>query len=231
MAKKPGSNLQSAAPVTQAAPAAVTESTQPVVDEKLETAPVEETVGTEGTETEGTEDQVQDPVEGEQQDEQVDEVATEEQDDEPQQFVPGVELTVAQQVLRQHLDEYIAAMATNMPMTSEKAAGHQLSLFTVIQGILSQEGAVFIAEMDNLLAKVKANRNGVFSEYYVFRGLEHLRLTVAQRALFQRLIHLFINTCDPATRGLALEAIDLRAALASPLEDIKQQRLVAYYTA
>ena len=231
MAKKNGSNLQSAAPVTQAAPVAVTESTQPVVDEKLETAPVEETVGTEGTETEGTEDQVQDPVEGEQQDEQVDEAATEEQDDEPQQFVPGVELTVAQQVLRQHLDEYIAAMATNMPMTSEKAAGHQLSLFTVIQGILSQEGAVFIAEMDNLLAKVKANRNGVFSEYYVFRGLEHLRLTAAQRALFQRLIHLFINTCDPATRGLALEAIDLRAALASPLEDIKQQRLVAYYTA
>ena len=223
MAKKPGSNLQSAAPVTQAAPAAVTESTQPVVDEKLETIPVEE--------TEGTEDQVQDPVEGEQQDEQVDEATTEEQDDEPQQFVPGVELTVAQQVLRQHLDEYIAAMATNMPMTSEKAAGHQLSLFTVIQGILSQEGAVFIAEMDNLLAKVKANRNGVFSEYYVFRGLEHLRLTAAQRALFQRLIHLFINTCDPATRGLALEAIDLRAALASPLEDIKQQRLVAYYTA
>ena len=223
MAKKPSSNLQSAAPVTQAAPAAVTESTQPVVDEKLETALVEE--------TEGTEDQVQDPVEGEQQDEQVDEATTEEQDDEPQQFVPGVELTVAQQVLRQHLDEYIAAMATNMPMTSEKAAGHQLSLFTVIQGILSQEGAVFIAEMDNLLAKVKANRNGVFSEYYVFRGLEHLRLTVAQRALFQRLIHLFINTCDPATRGLALEAIDLRAALASPLEDAKQQRLVAYYTA
>ena len=231
MAKKPGSNLQSAAPVAQAAPAAVTESTQPVVDEKLETTPVEETVGTEGTETEGTEDQVQDPVEGEQQDEQVDEETVEEQDDEPQQFVPGVELTVAQQVLRQHLDEYIAAMATNMPMTSEKAAGHQLSLFTVIQGILSQEGAVFIAEMDNLLAKVKANRNGVFSEYYVFRGLEHLRLTAAQRALFQRLIHLFINTCDPATRGLALEAIDLRAALASPLEDIKQQRLVAYYTA
>lgn len=223
MAKKNGSNLQSAAPVTQAAPAAVTESTQPVVDEKLETALVEE--------TEGTEDQVQDPVEGEQQDEQVVEAAAEEQDDEPQQFVPGVELTVAQQVLRQHLDEYIAAMATNMPMTSEKAAGHQLSLFTVIQGILSQEGAVFIAEMDNLLAKVKANRNGVFSEYYVFRGLEHLRLTVAQRALFQRLIHLFINTCDPATRGLALEAIDLRAALASPLEDAKQQRLVAYYTA
>ena len=223
MAKKPSSNLQSAAPVTQAAPAAVTESTQPVVDEKLETALVEE--------TEGTEDQVQDTVEGEQQDEQVDEAVAEEQDDEPQQFVPGVELTVAQQVLRQHLDEYIAAMATNMPMTSEKAAGHQLSLFTVIQGILSQEGAVFIAEMDNLLAKVKANRNGVFSEYYVFRGLEHLRLTVAQRALFQRLIHLFINTCDPATRGLALEAIDLRAALASPLEDIKQQRLVAYYTA
>ena len=223
MAKKPGSNLQSAAPVTQTAPAAVTESTQPVVDEKLETALVEE--------TEGTEDQVQDPVEGEQQDEQVDEAAAEEQDDEPQQFVPGVELTVAQQVLRQHLDEYIAAMATNMPMTSEKAAGHQLSLFTVIQGILSQEGAVFIAEMDNLLAKVKANRDGVFSEYYVFRGLEHLRLTVAQRALFQRLIHLFINTCDPATRGLALEAIDLRAALASPLEDAKQQRLVAYYTA
>ena len=227
MAKKPGSNLQSAAPVTQAAPAAVTESTQPVVDEKLETTPVEETVGTEGTETEGTEDQVQDPVEGEQQDE----ATAEEQDDKPQQFVPGVELTVAQQVLRQHLDEYIAAMATNMPMTSEKAAGHQLSLFTVIQGILSQEGAVFIAEMDNLLAKVKANRNGVFSEYYVFRGLEHLRLTAAQRALFQRLIHLFINTCDPATRGLALEAIDLRAALASPLEDAKQQRLVAYYTA
>ena len=231
MAKKPGSNLQSAAPVTKTAPAAVTESTQPVVDEKLETTPVEETVGIEGTETEGTEDQVQDPVEGEQQDKQVDEETAEEQDDEPQQFVPGVELTVAQQVLRQHLDEYIAAMATNMPMTSEKAAGHQLSLFTVIQGILSQEGAVFIAEMDNLLAKVKANRNGVFSEYYVFRGLEHLRLTVAQRALFQRLIHLFINTCDPATRGLALEAIDLRAALASPLEDIKQQRLVAYYTA
>lgn len=223
MAKKPSSNLQSAAPVTQTAPAAVTESTQPVVDEKLETALVEE--------TEGTEVQVQDPVEGEQQDEQVDEAAVEEQDDEPQQFVPGVELTVAQQVLRQHLDEYIAAMATNMPMTSEKAAGHQLSLFTVIQGILSQEGAVFIAEMDNLLAKVKANRNGVFSEYYVFRGLEHLRLTAAQRALFQRLIHLFINTCDPATRGLALEAIDLRAALASPLEDAKQQRLVAYYTA
>ena len=223
MAKKNSSNLQSAAPVTQAAPAAVTESTQPVVDEKLETALVEE--------TEGTEVQVQDPVEGEQQDEQVVEAAAEEQDDEPQQFVPGVELTVAQQVLRQHLDEYIAAMATNMPMTSEKAAGHQLSLFTVIQGILSQEGAVFIAEMDNLLAKVKANRNGVFSEYYVFRGLEHLRLTAAQRALFQRLIHLFINTCDPATRGLALEAIDLRAALASPLEDAKQQRLVAYYTA
>lgn len=231
MAKKPGSNLQSAAPVTQAAPAAVIESTQPVVDEKLETTLVEETVGTEGTETEGTEDQVQDPVEGEQQDEQADEAVAQEQDDEPQQFVPGVELTVAQKVLRQHLDEYIAAMATNMPMTSEKAAGHQLSLFTVIQGILSQEGAVFIAEMDNLLAKVKANRNGVFSEYYVFRGLEHLRLTAAQRALFQRLIHLFINTCDPATRGLALEAIDLRAALASPLEDTKQQRLVAYYTA
>lgn len=214
------------APAAAAVPEAETEQMAPVVEEQTTTPPVEET---EGQEPEATEGEL---VEGDETEEgEAGEPDAQEQDDEPQQFVPGVELTVAQQVLRQHLDEYIAAMATNMPMTSEKAAGHQLSLFTVIQGILSQEGAVFIAEMDNLLAKVKANRNGVFSEYYVFRGLEHLRLTVAQRALFQRLIHLFINTCDPATRGLALEAIDLRAALASPLEDAKQQRLVAYYTA
>ena len=220
------------APVAAATPEAETEQKAPVVEEQTTTPLVEETEGQEPEVTEGEVVEGDETEEGEQDtQEQEDEAAVEEQDDEPQQFVPGVELTVAQQVLRQHLDEYIAAMATNMPMTSEKAAGHQLSLFTVIQGILSQEGAVFIAEMDNLLAKVKANRNGVFSEYYVFRGLEHLRLTAAQRALFQRLIHLFINTCDPATRGLALEAIDLRAALASPLEDAKQQRLVAYYTA
>lgn len=218
------------APVAAAAPEAETEQMAPVVEEQTTTPPVEETEGQEPEATEG------EPVEGDEtEDGEAGEPDAQEQEDEDegelQQLVPGEVLTVAQQVLRQHLDQYIAAMATNMPMTSEKAAGHQLNLFTVINGILSQEGAVFVAEMDNLLSKINAHRDGVFSEYYVFRGLEHLRLTVSQRALFQRLIHLFINTCDPTTRGLALEAIDLRAALASPLEDAKQQRLVAYFTA
>ena len=213
-------------PAAAAAPEAETEQKAPVVEEQTTTPPVEET---EGQEPEVTEGEV---VEGDETEEgEAGEPDAQEQDGEPQQLVPGEVLSVAQQVLRQHLDQYIAAMATNMPMTSEKAAGHQLNLFTVINGILSQEGAVFVAEMDNLLSKINAHRDGVFSEYYVFRGLEHLRLTASQRAMFQRLIHLFINTCDPTTRSLALEAIDLRAALASPLEDAKQQRLVAYFTA
>lgn len=150
---------------------------------------------------------------------------------EEQSLVPGETLSPGQLVIRQQLNDYVTGMAINKPMTPERAALHQLNLYHTLHGILAQEGQLFVTELDNFLKLVAAHRDTVFSEYYVFRGLENLRLTASQRTVFTRLMTLFINTCDPETRGMALEAIDLKSALAAPLEDIKQQRVIAYFTA
>ncbi len=234
MSKKPQLRTQAAttgsAPVAEE-PQLETEQTTPVVEGEAP-APVE------GVEGEQPEQGVADGEPQEQPSDKEDEAPVTEDEEAPvadeeetQELVTGVKLSVAQQILREQLDVYVERMAINMPMTPEGAALHQLNLFNVMNGVMALEGQEFVAEMDHLLSVILTHRDTVFNEYYVFRGLEFLRLTNSQRILFQRLVHLFINTCDPQTRGISLLAVDLNAALASPLEDAKQQRVMAYYTA
>lgn len=234
MSKKPQLRAQTAtassAPVAEETQSETTEQVTPPVEGEKEVVETSEGQAPEPDATEADESQDEQPSEKEE-DVPVQEDEAEEQGGEAQELVPAVTLSIAQQVLREQLAGYVKNMAVNMPMTPEGAATHQLTLFNVLNGVMALEGQVFVAEMDHLLSVINAHRATVFNEYYVFRGLEFLRLTTAQRILFQRLVHLFINTCDPLTRGISLMAIDLGAALASPLEDAKQQRVMAYYTA
>ena len=69
-----------------------------------------------------------------------------------------------------------------------------MRLFRCIEGILRQEGAEFFQQLNYLLAVFKENRDGAFSERYLFRFWDNLALSQRDRTLFERLLNLFVIT-------------------------------------
>lgn len=150
-----------------------------------------------------------------------------------QQNVPGQltpkEDTSGQIIIRSILREYAKDMAPAKPVSEAVGAGHQLKLWRAIEQVLNSKGEFFHLHLNTLMEEILKERKSAFNEKYAFRFFHRVELPANNLKSFERLLNLFINTCDPKGRSHALKQIDMEKTLEKiPNEEIRQ-RIFAFY--
>ena len=127
------------------------------------------------------------------------------------------------------LEQYVAAMGPTTPVTADDGSINQRNLYTILQNAIGATGGEHRIAMDAVLYIINRNRDGAFSDRLVMRFMEVTRLTRDAALAFQSLLHLFISTCNPATRRAALRTIDMRRIVDKLGAVQYQQNLLDFY--
>lgn len=147
----------------------------------------------------------------------------------PGQLTPTAPTSV-QTIVESILTDYVKQMSPGVPQTDVSGAKHQLTLWRAIERVLNGPAEHFHANLNTLLAFMAKHRKGAFSERYVYRFFSRIELPTDKLKTFERLLNLFINTCEASGRAQALKQIDLPKTLESLDNEHVRQRLYAFYT-
>lgn len=126
------------------------------------------------------------------------------------------------------LEKYVEAMMPNVPANPKDGASHQRSLYNIFISALTLKSGEHRIALDGILYVMNEHRMGAFSERYAMRFMDTTRLDAASAISFQRLLHLFILTANPAKRRDALKQLDMRRII-EKLDVMSQQNLLDYY--
>ena len=137
-------------------------------------------------------------------------------------------ISVSMGFMQQELGEYVKVMRPGYPVPAEQGIQNQMRLFRCIEGILRQEGAEFFQQLNYLLAVFKENRDGAFSERYLFRFWDNLALSQRDRTLFERLLNLFVITADHTSRADAVKHVDLNKTVQLITSGPAQERVFQF---
>lgn len=138
-------------------------------------------------------------------------------------------ISVSMGFMQQELGEYVKVMRPGYPVPAEQGVQNQMRLFRCIESILRQEGAEFFQQLNYLLAVFKENRDGAFSERYLFRFWDNLALSQRDRTLFERLLNLFVITADHTSRADAVKHVDLNKTVQLITSGPAQERMFQFY--
>lgn len=141
--------------------------------------------------------------------------------------MPTIE-TLTEQV-QERLDSYVENMRPGRPIEPKDGAAMQAVLWNTIRLILKQPAPDFVTLLNNLLNTIKVNRQGVFNERYVYRFLDEVRITAPERRNFERILNLFLTTCDPQTRLASLRQVSLQTTLSGFTNQDEVSKLTAFY--
>lgn len=133
------------------------------------------------------------------------------------------------QLISDRLEEYAKSMAPNVAVSSLVGKTQQVQLYRTIEQVLKLEGAEFLRGFTMLLDFVNAHRTAHFSDKYIYRFFGEMSLNAADRKNFNRLLHLFVATCDRPTRRMGLAQIDLNHILGDIRNSAVQQRITEFY--
>lgn len=146
-----------------------------------------------------------------------------------QASVPGAAELILVDNLLNRLKNYAAALKPGRPLDGPQGAIHQTFLWQTIKWVLSKDRGEFAMLYAELLNFILQHRTGVFSERYVFRFFDQLRMTTPERRNFERMLHLMLSTCDPKSRQIALRQIDFKTTLQGFPDNAVHQRVVGFY--
>lgn len=138
-------------------------------------------------------------------------------------------ISVSMGFMQQELGEYVKVMRPGYPVPAEQGVQNQMRLFRCIESILRQEGAEFFQQLNYLLTVFKENRDGAFSERYLFRFWDNLALSQRDRTLFERLLNLFVITADHTSRADAVKHVDLNKTVQLITSGPAQERMFQFY--
>lgn len=134
------------------------------------------------------------------------------------------------QLIIDRLQDYADKMAPNKAPGAAEGKAQQLSLWKTILMVLQLEGTEFVKAYGTLLAFVNEHRNGALNERYYYRWFPELAISAADRRNFDRMLNLMVATCDPATRRLGLQQVDLVSSVAGFRDGAIQQRVTEFYS-
>ena len=126
----------------------------------------------------------------------------------PQQSTKEVPANVSE--LMRVLEEYKAKMDLRALVPTELGIAQQQKLFKILVKVLNKEGVDFTTNMNALLAFVKENRTGVFSERAINRFIPQVKMNKEEIQLFTRLTAMLITTADVEDKKLVSTRIDFR---------------------
>lgn len=132
--------------------------------------------------------------------------------------------------LAERLDAYIQAMKPGRPVDPRQGASLQQALWNAIKHVLARPPHEFNLMYSELLFVINQHRAGVFSERYVYRFLNEVKLSARELRNFERVMNLLMSTCNPATRHLAVQQIDMRSVMRDMNDESVVEKLLSYYT-
>lgn len=138
---------------------------------------------------------------------------------------------VACENISRDLETYVRKMGLGTPIDSTEGGQMQRMLWRAIKTTLREDGPVFAAVWSSLLKIVSENRGEkqCFNEAAVFRFADSAPIPPDELQIFQRVLHLILNTCDPGTRLLKVRHIDLNLVVKG-LPGAHGDKIKAFYT-
>lgn len=127
------------------------------------------------------------------------------------------------------LGEYIDAMRPNKGQTGDSLHKSQLKLRGVVNAVLQLPDEKFDEGMKFLVGAVRAYRDDVFSERFIFRGFPQLRISRPERQKLETLISLLLATADSKSPKTVSKTVDLNVVLRYVNDNNQQQKLQSYY--
>lgn len=137
--------------------------------------------------------------------------------------------TASQQIIRSIISDYAAGMMPACPVSEIEGARFQLKLWRAVEQVLRSPAELFHVHMNTFLEEMRKHRKTVFNEKYAFRFFHRVELPETSLKSFERLMNLFINTCDPASRAHSLKQIDMEKTLEKITDEEIRQRIFAFY--
>lgn len=128
------------------------------------------------------------------------------------------------------LNNFAEAMDPKKSITKEEAAQWHMTLFLLIKRVLStEEQSDFNTEWGTLLGFINKNRDGVYSEKWIFRHTDAWSGSASEFNQYRRLIMLILNTADPNGRKAAMSEINFEL-LVEGLKPVQVNRLGSFYS-
>ena len=142
---------------------------------------------------------------------------------------PGGQKSTTLMIIEDNLAKYVAKMRPGVAHQGNDGPATQVMLYRTIQTILRQKGTDFNFAFGEFLKVVHKHRKDVFNERYIFRYMDRLTLTPAERRNFERFVSLAMTVCDPATRSHTLKQVDVDATMEGFKDPDAHQRVVAFF--
>lgn len=128
------------------------------------------------------------------------------------------------------LNNFAEAMDPKKSITKEAAAQWHMTLFLLIKRVLStEEQSDFNTEWGTLLGFINKNRDGVYSEKWIFRHTDAWSGSASEFNQYRRLIMLILNTANPKGRKAAMSEINFEL-LVEGLKPVQVNRLGSFYS-
>lgn len=155
------------------------------------------------------------------------------EDDQPEQEEQAQEenddgLTRRQRILVSILKDYAHNMAPRRPVTSADCAGWQRRLYRAIAASLTYPAEEFTGAFNIILDFVRENRDGVFSERYIYREYASVALSRSEMLSFERLVRLLTLTVDVSSIDEISKHIDMSKVVEN-LSVQAQQNVLGFY--
>lgn len=133
-------------------------------------------------------------------------------------------------VLQDSIDTYVKKMSPGVPHVGDEGSKQQAALYRIIQNVFNLQGKDFIDGMNVILETVKEHRKAAFNERYVFRYMNEVKLTATERKNFERVVNLFLVTCDKTDRKQNLKQVDLSYTVEGYSDPSLIQKLTEFYS-
>lgn len=127
------------------------------------------------------------------------------------------------------LINYMDALAPGKGVSNEVGARNQSMFWRSIQSLVNGGGKEFNKGWSTFLNVIHAERQGIFSERYMFRFMEHVSMSKNDYSAFTAVLNLAHVTSDPKGRQVALKQVDIGKTLAQGFTDEGKQNLLNFY--
>lgn len=139
------------------------------------------------------------------------------------------EATSTGRMFLEQIEAYIAEMAPKKPQTAASISRWQVLLYRTLTSIINKCDADFYLVWRAVLAAFHSQKDGVFHESAVFRGMEHVVLPVNDQKGFQRILNIIKATAEPASRNAAIKQIDFSRSLEFGVTEAGRSKLLNFY--
>ncbi len=146
-----------------------------------------------------------------------------------EEVAKDLDISVVGGTIISQVRDYAEVMNKGRPMDATRGASQQLLLHRAIQRIFNLEGKEFYTVFKEVLAIINENRDGAFHEKRLYRFIDQVKMSTADRKCFERLLNLFITVCDPAQRQQALKQVDIESVAGTLRNGEKEQKLISFF--